>query len=188
MSGTPRPARTGARPAIRPDRFRSLRLDRAGLRSALARAGSGLVVSLPAPGGGFQRFTLELSPVMEPALARKHPGIKTFAGRGIDDPTATIRADIGPLGFHASVRSSRGSWYIDPYYRHDQSLYVSYYGRNLDNVHGVFVEREGDALRGPGVRGRARRAARARWSRCGPTGSRCSATRRTPPTSAALPT
>ena len=144
MAGTPRPARTGARPAIRPDRFRSFRLDRAGLRIALARAGSGLVVSLPAPGGGFQRFALELSPVMEPALARKHPGIKTFAGRGIDDPTATIRADIGPLGFHASVRSSKGSWYIDPYYRNDQSLYVSYYGRNLDNVHGTFVEREGD--------------------------------------------
>ena len=144
VAGTPRPARTGARPAIRPDRFRSFRLDRAGLRIALARAGSGLVVSLPAPGGGFQRFALELSPVMEPALARKHPGIKTFAGRGLDDPTATIRADIGPLGFHASVRSSKGSWYIDPYYRNDQSLYVSYYGRNLDNVHGTFVEREGD--------------------------------------------
>jgi len=144
VAGTPRPARTGARPAIRPDRFRSFRLNRTGLRSALARAGSGLVVSLPAPGGGFQRFALELSPVMEPALARRHPTIKTFAGHGLDDPNATIRADIGPLGFHASVRSSKGPWYIDPYYRNDQSLYVSYYGRDLDNVHGVFVEREGD--------------------------------------------
>jgi hypothetical protein len=81
---------------------------------------------------------------MEPALARRHPNIKTFAGRGIDDPTATIRADIGPLGFHASVRSAKGSWYIDPYYRNDQSLYASYRARHLDDVHGVFVEREGD--------------------------------------------
>ncbi|MET0578140.1 MAG: M12 family metallo-peptidase, partial [Ilumatobacteraceae bacterium] len=144
VAGTPRPARTEARPAIKPDRFRSLRLNRTGLRSALARAGSGLVVSLPAPGGGFQRFALELSPVMEPALARRHPTIKSFAGHGLDDPNATIRADIGPLGFHASVRSAKGPWYIDPYYRNDQSLYVSYYGRDLDNVHGVFVEREGD--------------------------------------------
>ncbi len=73
VAGTPRPARTGARPAIRPDRFRSFRLDRVGLRSALAGAGSGLVVSLPAPGGGFQRFALELSPVMEPGARSQAP-------------------------------------------------------------------------------------------------------------------
>ena len=149
VAGTPRPVRAGARPAIRADRFRSFRLNRAGMRGALARApretalaARPFVVSLPAPGGGFQRFTLELSPVMEPALARKHPGIKTFSGSGIDDPAATIRADIGPLGFHASVRSPKGSWYIDPYYRKDQSLYVSYYGRDLDNVHGAVIQRD----------------------------------------------
>jgi hypothetical protein len=151
VAGTPRPAHTGARVLVRADRFRSFRLDRADLRSVLADAPSEsalaarpLVISLPAPGGGFQRFAVEVSPVMEPALARRHPGIKTFAGSGIDDPTATIRADIGPLGFHASVRSAKGSWYIDPYYRNDQSLYVSYRARHLDDVHGVFVEREGD--------------------------------------------
>ncbi|HXV34247.1 MAG TPA: M12 family metallo-peptidase [Gaiellaceae bacterium] len=150
VAGTPRPARAGARAAIRADRYRSFRLDRAGLRSALARApresaaAAPFVVSLPAPGGGFQRFAVELSPVMEPALARKHPAIKTFAGRGIDDPAATIRADIGPLGFHASVRSPKGSWYIDPYYKGEQSLYVSYYTRDAENTRGAFVEREGD--------------------------------------------
>jgi Metallo-peptidase family M12B Reprolysin-like len=151
VAGMPRPVRTGARSVVRVDRVRSFRLDRAGLRSSLARApretalaASPLVVSLPAPRGGFQRFALELSPVMEPALARRHPNIMTFSGAGIDDRAATIRADIGPLGFHASVRSPKGAWYIDPYYRNDQSLYVSYYGRDLENVHGIFVEREGD--------------------------------------------
>ena len=47
-----------------------------------------------------------------------------------------------PLGFHASVRSARGAWYIDPYYNRDQSLYTSYFGRDLSNVDGEFVERE----------------------------------------------
>jgi hypothetical protein len=78
---------------------------------------------------------------MEAGLAARHPEIKTYAGRGVDDPTATIRADNGPLGFHASVRSPRGAWYIDPYYHLDDSVYVSYYGRDLvDNPHGTFVE------------------------------------------------
>ena len=46
---------------------------------------------------------------MEAKLAAKHPDIKTWAGRGVDDRTATIRADITKLGFHASVRSSDGA-------------------------------------------------------------------------------
>jgi hypothetical protein len=128
-----------------------LRLDRRALVRTLARApretvaaARPLVVSLPAPGGGFQRFALVLSPVMQPGLAQRHPGIKTYAGSGIDDPTATIRADVGPLGFHASVRSRKGSWYIDPASRVNRSVYLSYYGGDLANPHGVFVEREGD--------------------------------------------
>ncbi|MFD1050666.1 M12 family metallo-peptidase, partial [Kibdelosporangium lantanae] len=42
-----------------------------------------------------------------------------------------VRADLTPMGFHASVRSQRGQWYVDPYYHLDQSLYASYYGHDL---------------------------------------------------------
>ncbi len=105
-----------------------------------------LVVDLPTPTGGFQRFELASSPVMEAGLAARHPDIETFRGRGVDDPTATIRADITPLGFHASVRSATGSWYIDPYYHLDQSLYASYFGRDLKDTAGApFVERDAEA-------------------------------------------
>jgi hypothetical protein len=90
VAATPRPARAGPRLAIRPDRFRSFRLNRSGLRSALARApresaaAAPLVISPPAPGGGFQRLAVELSPVMEPALARSaRPPPATAASPGL---------------------------------------------------------------------------------------------------------
>ena len=91
---------------------------------------------------------------MEPGLAARHPEIKTYAGRGIDDPAATIRADQTPLGFHASVRSPGGAWYVDPYYHLDDSVYITYYGRDVsDDPHG--------AVRRAGAR-RGHRPARAR--------------------------
>ena len=118
---------------MRPAAGSALRLNHDGMRTLLARAplerteaakASPLVLDLPAPDGQFQRFVLTDSPVMEPGLAAKHPDIKTYRGHGVTDPTATIRADMTPLGFHASVRSTRGAWYIDPYYHLDTSLYV----------------------------------------------------------------
>ena len=106
-----------------------------------------LVLSLPNPCGDFERFAVEESPIMEPGLAAKHPEINTYRGRGIDDPAATIRFDLTPLGFHASVRSPYGAWYIDPFYHLDDSLYVTYFGRDLgEDPHGGFGEQEADAF------------------------------------------
>ena len=137
---------------VRPNTYK---LQRAGLARVLALAPrersraartKPLVVSIPTPDGSFQRFRLEQSSIMAPGLARKHPGIKTYSGRGIDVHADTIHADLSPLGFHASVRGPQGSWYVEPYYRGSQSLYVSYYGRA--------VRDSDDAVR------RARRAGR----------------------------
>ena len=104
---------TGARPAVRLRRYAAYRLDREGMAARLAQAPDEtsraardrrLVLALPAPDGRFLRFAVHESPIMEPGLAAKHPDIKTYAGRGIDNPATTIRFDLTPLGFHASVR------------------------------------------------------------------------------------
>src|SRR5262245_11838771 len=151
LQGKPKPVRAGAKAQLRLDSFRSFRLERSGLAKVLrnaplertkAASSRPIIVSLPAPRGGFQSFALTRSQIMAPGLARKHPEIKTWAGRGITDPAATIHADLSQLGFHASVRSPQGAWYIDPYYRGDQSLYVSYYGRDVASPRGTFVERD----------------------------------------------
>ncbi len=82
---------------------------------------------------------------MEAGLATKHPDIKTYRGRGLDDTSATIRADLTSLGFHASVRSANGAWYIDPYYHLDQSLYASYFGRDVPaSARAPLIERDAD--------------------------------------------
>jgi hypothetical protein len=158
VPGTP-PTRRGPRRAVVvPDEFEAVTLDRTGLEDLLERAprermgrstaraaSAGLVVALPDPDGGFQRFELRESPIMEPALAAKHPDVATYSGRGIDDAAATIRASLTPLGFNASVRSPDGIWYIDPFYVGDDDVHISYFARDLaESPHGVFIEREDD--------------------------------------------
>ena len=137
---------------VHAQKVRPVSLNAARLRSVLARAPrerttaartNPLVISLPAPNGTFHRFALVEYPIMAPGLARKHPEIKAYRGRGITDRTATIHADISPLGFHASVRSSHGAWYIDPYFvGRNPGVHASYYGRDAKDTHGPFVERE----------------------------------------------
>ncbi len=150
------PLRTATRVKARPALKLSVKsiqpysLNRTALRRVLATAPKEFtrasrlrpaVVSLPAPNGRFQRFALARSAIMSPGLARRHPEIRTYSGVGIDDPAATIAADLSPIGFHASVRSPNGGWYIDPYLRNDAGVYVSYFGQQLRGGY-PFVERD----------------------------------------------
>jgi len=142
VSGTLPATHDGAGRDVAPKKLAGLELDKAGLQHLLesappATAGpesmqkDGLVLSLPDPKGGFQRFLVGKSDIMAPGLQLKHPDIATFSGRGIDDPKATIHADVSSLGFHASVRTPTGNWYIDPYYHLSQSVYASYFGHDV---------------------------------------------------------
>ena len=149
-------ASSAARTEIRTTRFAGFTLDRAAMASTLDRATGAkdpVEVLLPTPDGSLERFRLADSPVMQADLAAAHPEIRTYSGRGVDDPAATVRADLTPLGFHASVRSPRGQWYVDPHSHTDQGLYSSYYGRDLVRPGTPLVERSA-------VRGRSREAAR----------------------------
>jgi hypothetical protein len=103
-----------------------------------ALAKNPLVLRLPTPDGTLERFNIVDAPVMEDALAAKYPQIQTFRGVGIDDPTASVRLDYTPLGFHAQVIAPSGWYDIDPYYRNDASgTYVSYFRRDLPTPAGT---------------------------------------------------
>lgn len=139
LNGTP-PGKAGAARAVQPLRGELFRLNHAALRQKFASINRGepavaksigSEIELPMPDGTTARFAIVEAPIMEPELAAKFPDIKTYAGQGIDDPSATVRLDFSPDGFHAQVLSPNGAVYVDPAYRGDAEHHVSYYKREL---------------------------------------------------------
>jgi hypothetical protein len=134
---------------IVPNSYRTVSLNLLELDNILSQApkeenvrpkNSNIIISLPLPDGRFGRFRISESPVMAPELAAQFPRIKTYAGQGIDDGTANVRLDVTPQGFHASVLSAYGNYYIDPYSKNDASNYISYYKKDLDDRHNFSCE------------------------------------------------
>lgn len=142
LSSAP-PEKAGAARWVQPVRGEMFRLEHAPLRGKLAKVATGepseakklgSELELPMPDGTTARFAIVEAPVMAPELAAKFPEIKTYAGQGIDDPSATVRLDFSPAGFHAQVLSPRGAVYVDPAYRGDASYHVSYFKRDHGKV------------------------------------------------------
>jgi hypothetical protein len=145
--------------------FAPFSLDEADLRSTLAlapmeftpAAQQPVELSIPgADGGPAQRFAVVQTLVMDPKLAAKFPGIKTYRAQGIDDPAATARFDLTPLGFHAEVLSPLGAYYIDPYWHLKKTTYAAYsrhdlIGRPGEDVHLIDdIDRASETAETPG--------------------------------------
>lgn len=121
---------------INPLIYRTIKLDIQNLHDLLVNAPeesvtplreSNTVIDLPVPDGSMSNFYFVESPVMEEELAANFPEIRTYVGRGIDDPYAWVRFDFTPHGFHAMVRTINGSYFIDPHNQGDIENYISYY-------------------------------------------------------------
>src|SRR5204863_2258679 len=121
-----------------PSVYRTVRLDRAALLQALAAAPMEFtkdttqnpIIYLPMPDGNLARFRFEESPIMEPGLSAKYPGLKTYRAQGIDDPAATSRFDWLPTGFHAIILAPSGTVLIDPYAQGNPTDYMTYWKRD----------------------------------------------------------
>ncbi|OUR93868.1 hypothetical protein A9Q87_03925 [Flavobacteriales bacterium 34_180_T64] len=92
-------------------------------RGQLART-SNVIISIPNDLGKFERFRVVEASVMHPDLAAKYPNIKSYAGQGVDDPSAVIRFSISPLGFQSMRLSANNpATFIEPY-TNDLSMYT----------------------------------------------------------------
>ncbi len=99
-------------------------LNNAPLRGKSSR--SATIMNFPNAEGNMESFTVFEAPVMHPDLAAKYPNIKSYAGQGIEDPSATIRFSIAPSGLQ-SIRISGISKtvFIEPYTK-SESVYTIY--------------------------------------------------------------
>jgi len=135
-----------------PQTYRTVRLDLSVLQPTLTAAperftpaaagkNSQPVLTLPMPGGGTASFRLTESPVMAPELQAQFPEIRTYTGRGIEDPTALLKCDLTPHGFHAMVISATHSTvFVDPYSVGDSEHYVVYFKKDLLKQNGESFE------------------------------------------------
>ncbi len=73
-----------------------------------------VILEIPRPDGGYMKFRIYRTTVMDPSLEAQYPLLRTYGGQGIDDPSANIRLDFNQNGFHSYVISQAGEWFIDP--------------------------------------------------------------------------
>jgi hypothetical protein len=139
------PAVEQGREWIRARRSAFVTLDLAGVRTLLAQApqqfgdAEPLLLALPNPDGEFSFFAVSESTMIEPGLAANFPWIKTYAGQGLDDPTATIHIDLTTLGFRAQVLGAERNWAIDPVTFEDTTHYGVYDLSDLPRPRDTFV-------------------------------------------------
>ena len=138
----------GMERTIIPKKYKTFRLDLPALQTLLETAplrfsaeaeNSQVVLTLPMPNGTSEKFQIFDAPIMEAGLAAEYPMIHSYAGIGIDDPTASLRFDVTQFGFHGLILSSRhSSVYIDPYSKADTEHYISYYKSDFEKPNNNF--------------------------------------------------
>jgi hypothetical protein len=137
---------------IRPDVFTPAVLDMVETRALLSNApteaevlagADGMLFDLPMPEtgvdaqfengfeNGFDTFAVYEIPMLAPELAARYPSIRTYAGRSLSDPTATVRISVTELGFDAFVLRAGPDVYVDRYSQGDANVYTSYFGQDL---------------------------------------------------------
>ena len=87
---------------------------------------SNVIVQFPNADGIMESYRIYEASVMHPDLAARYPDIKSYVGKGIEDPTATIRFSTTIFGLHTMTTSGlKGTQYIDTYTK-DLNNYIVY--------------------------------------------------------------
>ncbi len=137
-----------------PDAYRIFSLNQKSMKNLLRQApeeftdkvvSEPLILTFPMPDGSLARFRVEHSLVVEPGLAAKYPELgETYRGQGIDDPSATVRFDFLPSGFHSMIRAASGTILVDPYSKSDTGNYITYFKRDARQTENFVCDLKGD--------------------------------------------
>jgi hypothetical protein len=90
----------------------------------------GTIIEVPFPDGTFKNYRIKATPIIPQALQNKYPGIKTWAGQGVEDPSSVIYLDVTLWGFHGMIFSEQGTVFIDPYNMATNEYYLVYWKSN----------------------------------------------------------
>lgn len=119
--------------ASMPEQFELFSLDFPALKSQLQQAPmdtqggqSNVIIGFPDSNGKMDNFRIYEAPVMEAGLADRYQDAKSYIGKGIQDPTASIRFSVTLFGLHVmSLSGTSGTYYIDTYTK-DLNNYIVY--------------------------------------------------------------
>ena len=90
----------------------------------LSNKNQGVVLTFPNQKGEFETYLVVEASVMKPELQNQFPEIRSFVGKGIDNPTSVIRFSLSPeKGLSSMVLSNSKTVFIEPYSK-DLKTYI----------------------------------------------------------------
>jgi hypothetical protein len=89
-------------------------LSPADVRMMAGAAPAGRILDIPLPDGSFMQLEVWEHALLSPEMQARHPEIRTYRGRGVDDPTISAALDLTSRGFHGQVITSEGTLLINP--------------------------------------------------------------------------
>lgn len=124
--------------ASTPLKYHLYSLDFEALKGLLANAPSrsntavsNLVIEFPNAEGKLEHYRIFEASIMHPDLAARYPGIQSYVGISIEDPTATMRFSTTLFGLHTMTLSAEnGTSFIDPFTK-DLNNYIVYSKKDL---------------------------------------------------------
>ena len=136
-----------------PSEFNLFNLNTENFESILANAPSrkstttsNVIIELPGVNGKLEKFKVFEASILNEELQQKFPGIDSYIGQGIDDPSAMARFSVSQVGVHVMILSAKHSTiYVDPYTK-DKSSYITYSRASLPADTNNFVCHVEDTL------------------------------------------
>ena len=122
-----------------PKKFENYRLDINKITNVLINVSkndaklkqSNRILSFPNEDGTLENYQVFEASIMEPALQKKYPNIRSYVGKSITNKGKTIRFSIANDGFHGMIfKKSGGTIYIDPY-TFNKENYIVYSKKSL---------------------------------------------------------